>query len=510
MKTASTYLEKNDDSRSRSAEESFVMKFWLLFQRALAITATIVLSPVFLALYLCVKLGSPGPFLFTQPRRGLNEKVFKLYKIRSMRQGSEKGTALGVNNSDYRVTWIGRFMRATKLDELPQLWNIAKGDMTLVGPRPIPLALDAELADQIPGFMMRYQVKPGLTSIGQICIADNALGDELVEDWKTRFEGELHYIRNRSVTYDVIMIAFTCLYVFKILTNRDRIESPEGQEANPKRKELSIPQSPVEVGAEKSATSILGVPIANLDYEQTAETILEWGKSREHRYISVCNAHSVTSSKWNPDLRNALLDADLNTADGMPLVWMQRLLGHQNASRVYGPTLMLKTLEKLDKAGLRIALYGGHPDRLPKLEAFIRENFPKVTIAESISPPFRALTFKERAEYELRLTNSRAHVIWVGIGCPKQELWMQENSSLIPGVMIGVGAAFDFHAGAVRQAPPFLQKMGLEWLYRLYCEPRRLFKRYATTNPAFIVLSAGQLAARCLKRVLNPFQLNRR
>lgn len=241
-------------------------------------------------------------------------------------------------------------------------------------------------------------------------------------------------------------------------------------------------------------TKILGVQIANLNYDKTVATVLEWAKDRQNRYVSVCNVHSVTSSLWTPKLRKALLSSDLNTADGVPLVWLQRILGNKPASRVYGPTLMLKTLEQMNKKGLSCAFYGGHPDRLKKLEAFVQENYPNVKIVASISPPFRELQLKEKLAYLDELRSARPHVTWVGIGCPKQEIWMQENSLYLPGVLVGVGAAFDFHAGAVRQSPPVLQRLGLEWAFRLYCEPKRLFKRYLTTNPVFVLLAVKQIA----------------
>ncbi|MEX0326955.1 MAG: WecB/TagA/CpsF family glycosyltransferase [Puniceicoccaceae bacterium] len=243
-------------------------------------------------------------------------------------------------------------------------------------------------------------------------------------------------------------------------------------------------------------TRILEVPLANLDYAGVVEKIVNWGLNREHRYVGVCNVHSTTSAAWTPGLKEALMEADLNTADGMPLVWMQKLMGHRRATRVYGPTLMLETLEIAVKMGLRIAFYGGHPDRLPILLENLEQQFPGINIVEAISPPFRELTEAADAEYTRRLNAAEPHIIWVGIGCPKQEKWMHAHRSRIGGVMVGVGAAFDFHAGAVAQAPAFLQKLGLEWAYRLYREPRRLYRRYLVTNPVFIGRAMRQLWSR--------------
>jgi len=244
------------------------------------------------------------------------------------------------------------------------------------------------------------------------------------------------------------------------------------------------------------ATSILGVPVANLDYGRATDKIMAWARKRRNRSVSICNVHSITSSLWTPKLREALLSSDLCTADGAPLVWTQRLMGSRDSRRVYGPTLMLKTLEKLNAEGLSTAFYGGHPDRLKKLVEFVARRYPKIKITAAISPPFRKLTLKEKLLHLDELRAGRPHVTWVGIGCPKQEQWINEHSPLLSSVLIGVGAAFDFHAGAIRQAPPQLQALGLEWAFRLCCEPRRLFWRYLSTNPVFALLAALQVAGR--------------
>jgi N-acetylglucosaminyldiphosphoundecaprenol N-acetyl-beta-D-mannosaminyltransferase len=255
--------------------------------------------------------------------------------------------------------------------------------------------------------------------------------------------------------------------------------------------ELTITQAKAEHSYTES--DILDVPVANLDYDGVVDKVIGWTRSNKHRYIGVCNVHSITSSTWDSRLREALRCSDMNTADGMPLVWMQKLLGYGQASRVYGPTLMLKILEKAASRGLRMAFYGGHPDRLSILIHNLTEKFPGINIVEAISPPFRPLNPVEDATYTRMLKDAHPDIIWVGIGCPKQEVWMREHSRKIPGVMIGVGAAFDFHAGAVLQAPWFVQKVGMEWFFRLCCEPRRLFKRYISTNPVFMYKAACQL-----------------
>jgi lipopolysaccharide/colanic/teichoic acid biosynthesis glycosyltransferase len=171
-------------------------------------------------MYVAVRATSPGPFLFSQQRPGRGGKPFRMLKVRTMRVGSEAPTALGTARSDSRITRVGRWLRDLKLDELPQLWNVVRGDMELVGPRPLPTALDQELRKHVPGFERRYDVHPGLTNVSQVAVLDNKLGDRLVDDWKLRFEGELHYIEHKSFAYDVVVLAMTALFVVRKLAAR--------------------------------------------------------------------------------------------------------------------------------------------------------------------------------------------------------------------------------------------------------------------------------------------------
>lgn len=195
-------------------------QLWQSGLRIIAALALFCLLPIFAFIWIAHKFNDRGPFLFKQARPGYKGEPFEIYKIRTMRVGSEASTALGTQNSSPQVTPLGRILRKLKIDESPQLFNIMRGDMTLVGPRPIPVALDEELRANILGFADRYNTTPGLTSIGQICIDDNALDDALINDWTLRFEGELHYIRNQSISYDLLMIGMTIFYVFKKLRQK--------------------------------------------------------------------------------------------------------------------------------------------------------------------------------------------------------------------------------------------------------------------------------------------------
>ncbi len=188
---------------------------WALAQRAIALVLLALSIPLLAALYVPVRVASRAPFFFRQRRPGFMGREFTITKITTMRRGSDRVSAYekGVAIDDPNVTRIGRFLRDTKLDELPQLWNVVKGEMEFVGPRPIAPGLDRMLAERIPGFNNRYLVKPGLTNIAQVSVLENALGDQTLADWRLRAEGEEHYIRNKSVAYDLILIALTAVFV---------------------------------------------------------------------------------------------------------------------------------------------------------------------------------------------------------------------------------------------------------------------------------------------------------
>lgn len=189
------------------------------------------------------------------------------------------------------------------------------------------------------------------------------------------------------------------------------------------------------------------------------------------------------------------------TPDGMPLVWALRKLGIPQASRVYGPTLTLHICEAAAENAVPIGLFGGTPESLHDFANFLARTFPGLRIACRIAPPFRPLSPEEDDVYTRHIAESGARILLVGIGCPKQERWMASHKSRIPAVMIGVGAAFDFHSGRVRQAPAWMQRSGLEWFFRLLMEPTRLWGRYSTIVPRFILLFAMQLSRNGLRRL---------
>jgi N-acetylglucosaminyldiphosphoundecaprenol N-acetyl-beta-D-mannosaminyltransferase len=209
------------------------------------------------------------------------------------------------------------------------------------------------------------------------------------------------------------------------------------------------------------------------------------GERRE----GVATVHSVMEAWDDPGFRQVLNAADLVTPDGMPLVWMLRRLGYPDQQRVYGPDLTLHVCEAAAREGVPVGFYGGLPEALEAMVSKLRRLFPGLVVAYAWSPPFRPLTPEEDAQVVREIVESGARVLFVGLGCPKQERWMGEHRGRVPAVMLGVGAAFDFHGGRVRQAPRWMQERGLEWLFRLAMEPRRLWRRYLKHNPRFVVLA---------------------
>jgi N-acetylglucosaminyldiphosphoundecaprenol N-acetyl-beta-D-mannosaminyltransferase len=244
-----------------------------------------------------------------------------------------------------------------------------------------------------------------------------------------------------------------------------------------------------------STVSVLGIPLALTDYDRTLEWIDRMVEAGEQGFICVANVHTVTSSREDPDLRSALMDSSLNVPDGQPLVWAMNALGHSLGGRVYGPELMSRSCALGAETGHRMYLYGGrNQGALVQLALNLRQRHTGVRIVGGYSPPHRPLSAEEEEAVINEINRSGADIVWVGIGVPKQEKWMlRMRSRLNAPVLIGVGAAFDFHAGLVPQAPSWLQEAGLEWAFRLAHEPRRLWRRYIRYNPRFVGGFARQL-----------------
>lgn len=238
---------------------------------------------------------------------------------------------------------------------------------------------------------------------------------------------------------------------------------------------------------------VLGARIDALSWPQALGRLLGWARAHESRYVAISNVHVVVTASRDAAYREVINAADMATPDGAPVAWMLRRQGFAAQPRISGPDLMWALCARCAAENVAIYLYGSTDATLAALRAHLAQAFPGLAVAGTESPPFRPLTADEEDAAVRRINDSAAGIVFVGLGCPKQEYWMARQRGRVNAVMIGVGAAFDFHAGIVKRAPPWMQRSGLEWLHRLASEPRRLWRRYLVTNTLFIIGAARQL-----------------
>ena len=233
--------------------------------------------------------------------------------------------------------------------------------------------------------------------------------------------------------------------------------------------------------------NILGVGISAINLQQAVDTIARWIAAAEREYVNVCTVHTVMECQNDGRLRQIVNDSGLSTPDGMPLVWLNRFNGHRGAGRVYGPDLMLAACDQLRRIGARHIFYGGAPGDAERLAGRLEARYPGLAVAGTHSPPYRAADAEEDGDVLAAINAARPDIVWVGLGAPKQDYWVSRHRPRLEApALVAVGAAFDFHAGLMRQAPRWMQRSGLEWLFRLANEPGRLWKRYLVNNPLFI------------------------
>ncbi|MGO8764717.1 MAG: WecB/TagA/CpsF family glycosyltransferase [Limisphaerales bacterium] len=241
--------------------------------------------------------------------------------------------------------------------------------------------------------------------------------------------------------------------------------------------------------------NILGVGISVLNRPIALQEIAEAIRARRKGYISVTGVHGVMEAQSDDTFRRILNNSLLCTPDGMPMVWMGKIHGHKEMGRVYGPDLMLDACARSEQTGWRHFFLGGGPGAAELLAEKLKAKFPKMEVAGTFTPPFRPLNPEEEKQLVEMVRATKPDIFWVGLSTPKQEKFMAEFlPKLEATLMIGVGAAFDFHSGRVKQAPLWMQRSGLEWFYRLCREPRRLAKRYFKNNPLFVLKVLGQLS----------------
>jgi N-acetylglucosaminyldiphosphoundecaprenol N-acetyl-beta-D-mannosaminyltransferase len=253
--------------------------------------------------------------------------------------------------------------------------------------------------------------------------------------------------------------------------------------------------------------NVLGVKINAISMDSAIRSIARWIKDRHKVYCNVCAVHTIMECQRNEMLRSIVNNSDLSTPDGMPLVWLAHHYGFREATRVYGPDLMLSVCEQSQRRGYRHFFYGGKPGVVDQLCENLKNRYPALEVAGSYSPPLRNVGYLEEPGVIRCINDASADIVWVGLGTPKQDFWVaQHRKHLNAPVLVAVGAAFDFHAGIIRQAPKWVQESGLEWAFRLMQEPRRLAHRYLIYNPLFILLTFMQLSG--LRKYGNTFENN--
>lgn len=244
---------------------------------------------------------------------------------------------------------------------------------------------------------------------------------------------------------------------------------------------------------DRTRVPVLKLLVDLCDYEVAISRTTELARASRGGYVCVANVHVAIEAEDDPQFAALVNEADIVLPDGTPLVWMQRLQGNDGAGQVRGPSLMPMLMKRAEAEKLRVGFLGGRSDVLESIVSRAAKEFPSLNVAFRTSPPFRELTDEENAGIANEINDAGVHILFVGLGCPKQELWMAANRKSINAVMIGVGAAFDLYAGNIREAPAIVSKLGLEWMFRLVQEPRRLFSRYLLVNPRFVWLATRQL-----------------
>lgn len=256
----------------------------------------------------------------------------------------------------------------------------------------------------------------------------------------------------------------------------------------------------VRQGGEANKTPLLemaelfGVQVTLAGPDDVLQAIMHLAERRERAIVDFMGVHGLTTAQQDAQFRSALNQFDIVACDGQPVRWaLNRFFGAGIKERVYGPAMTLSVCREAAERDLGVYLYGSRPEVLEKLKAALCERFPRLRIAGMESPPFRALTADEHAAVDERVHASGAAIVLIGLGCPKQELFAAAHRDTMQAVQLCVGAAFDFHAGMSRMAPAWMQTLGLEWLFRLCCEPRRLWKRYLVGNSMFVKMCLGRI-----------------
>jgi N-acetylglucosaminyldiphosphoundecaprenol N-acetyl-beta-D-mannosaminyltransferase len=238
---------------------------------------------------------------------------------------------------------------------------------------------------------------------------------------------------------------------------------------------------------------VLGSTVDPLSWDAALQRLHVWSQCSQSRYVCICNVHTIVTASLVSGFSAAINDADMTLPGGMPVAWYMRMVGVRKQERIDASELMWRLCEDAAASTQAVFFFGSSPRVLRRLSVYLQRRLPRLRIAGTYSPPYRRLTVEEDERLVAELNASGARLVFVALGCPKQELWMAEHRGRIRAVMIGVGAAFDYYAGTVKRAPLWMQEVGLEWAFRLAQEPQRLWRRYLVAISMFIFLSATQL-----------------
>jgi len=419
---------------------------------------------------LLIMLDSKGSIFFIQRRVGKGGRIFRCIKFRTMVMNPEANKEQA-KPDDYRITKLGKFLRFTNIDEFPQFVNVLAGNMSVVGPRPHMIADCNQFSKVVNGYKFRNMVKPGITGLSQVK-GYRGPAKEFSTIFR-RFEYDAFYVRNASFGLDFRIIRQTTGQVAYALL----------------RKRMPIPAPSLVDMEEDIKLQLFTANYCVTDYLRASETIISKARIRKSFGVSALAVHGLIETVKDKSFRSLVNKLDMVVPDGQPIRWaLNSFYKAGLEDRVTGPILTKYVLARASEENLSVYLYGSTPETLEKFTAFIHINYPNVNIVGIHPDRFREATPEEDLSDIKRINDSGANIVLVGRGCPRQEKWVAGHMGKIDAVMMAVGAAFDFHAGNISQAPLWMQQAGLEWFFRLIQEPKKLWKRYLTTNPHFIFL----------------------
>lgn len=243
----------------------------------------------------------------------------------------------------------------------------------------------------------------------------------------------------------------------------------------------------------KPQGAVLGFSIAAMPFNAQIDHMIQWAEQRLSKVVCVANVHMLMEAHWNPDFARVLKQSDCLTPDGMPLVWMLNLLNGRLHDRVAGLDILNAVCDRAQHSQISVFFLGADDATMRAARQRLTQDFPQLKIAGMKPLPFRPLTAEEDHQLTQEVNDSGAGIVFVALGCPKQEIWMHRHRDQVNAVMVGIGGAFPIYAGLIKHAPEWVRQMGLEWAYRLKQEPGRLWKRYVSTIPPFIYLSLRQV-----------------